>query len=81
MYFTINLAFTNYLDEMPNLMEQPPIDRGITVLVLTVHCTQGQVDLKILYKNTCRRIMLKKFLFAKKAYITCIITLQKILFK
>ena len=30
MYFTINLAFTNYLDEMSNLMEHPSIDRGIT---------------------------------------------------
>ena len=30
MYFTINLAFTNYLDLMPNLTEQSPIDRGRT---------------------------------------------------
>ena len=30
MYFTINLAFTNYLNEMSNLMEHPPIDRSIT---------------------------------------------------
>ena len=39
MYFTINLAFTNYLDEMPNLMEQPPIDRGITEYekILPIH--------------------------------------------
>ena len=39
MYFTINLAFTNYLDEMPNLTEQPPIDRGITEYeqILPIH--------------------------------------------
>ena len=39
MYFTINLEFTNYLDEMPNLMEQPPIDRGITEYeqILPIH--------------------------------------------
>ena len=49
-------------------------------LVLTVHCTQGQVDLKILYTNTCR-IMLKKFLICEKAYTTHIITLQKFLLK
>ena len=30
MYFTINLAFTNYLNKMSNLMEHPPIDRSIT---------------------------------------------------
>ena len=29
MYFTINLAFTNYLNEMSNLMDHPPIDRSI----------------------------------------------------
>ena len=29
-YFTINLAFTNYLDILPNLTEQSPIDRGRT---------------------------------------------------
>ena len=39
MYFTINLAFTNYLDEMPNLMELPPTDRGITEYeqILPIH--------------------------------------------
>ena len=30
MDFTINLAFTNYLDLMPNLMEQLPLNRDIT---------------------------------------------------
>ena len=30
MYFTINLAFTNYLDLMPNLMEQLPLNRDKT---------------------------------------------------
>ena len=30
MYFTINLAFTNYLDLMPNLMEQLTLNRGKT---------------------------------------------------
>ena len=28
MYFTINLAFNNYLDILPNLTEQSPIYRG-----------------------------------------------------
>ena len=39
MYFTINLAFTNYLDEMSNLMEHPPIDRSITEYeqILPIH--------------------------------------------
>ena len=30
MYFTINLAFTNYLDLMPNIMEQLTLNRGKT---------------------------------------------------
>ena len=37
------------------------------VLILTVHYTEGQVDLKILYMNTCR-IRLKKFLICKKKH-------------
>ena len=39
MYFPINLAFTNYLDEMSNLMEHPSIDRGITEYeqILPIH--------------------------------------------
>ena len=39
MYFTINLAFTNYLDEMSNLTEHPPIDRNITEYeqILPIH--------------------------------------------
>ena len=39
MYFTINLAFTNYLDKMSNLTEQPPMDRGITEYeqILSIH--------------------------------------------
>ena len=28
MYFTINLAFSNYLDLMPNMTDQLPINRG-----------------------------------------------------
>ena len=32
MYFTINLAFTNYLDLMPNLMEQLPLNRDKQVM-------------------------------------------------
>ena len=30
MYFTINLVFTNYLDEMSNLTGHPSLDRSIT---------------------------------------------------
>ena len=30
MYFTINLAFTNYLDSMPNLTEQLTLNRDKT---------------------------------------------------
>ena len=39
MHFTINLAFTNYLNEMSNLTEHPPIDRGITEYeqILPIH--------------------------------------------
>ena len=39
MYFTINLVFTTYIDQMPKSMEQPPIDRGITEYeqILPIH--------------------------------------------
>ena len=39
MYFTINLAFTNYLSEISNLTNQPSIDRSITEYeqVLPIH--------------------------------------------
>ena len=39
MYFIINLAFTNYLNEMSNLTEHPSIDRGITEYeqILPIH--------------------------------------------
>ena len=30
MYFTINLAFSNYLELIPNMTDQPPIKRGKT---------------------------------------------------
>ena len=30
MHFTINLVFTNYLNEISNLTEHPSIDRNIT---------------------------------------------------
>ena len=30
IYFSINLAFTNYLDKLPNLIEQSLLDRGRT---------------------------------------------------
>ena len=65
MHFTIILAFTNYLNEMSNLTEHLSIDRSITkyeqilpihlhVSSTNFHYTQGQVDLKISYTNTCR---------------------------
>ena len=39
MYFTINLAFTNYLNEISNLTEHPSIDRSITEYeqILSIH--------------------------------------------
>ena len=30
MYFTINLAFSNYLELIPNITEQLPINKGKT---------------------------------------------------
>ena len=39
MYFTINLAFTNYLNEISNLTDHPSIDRSITEYekILPIH--------------------------------------------
>ena len=78
MHFTINLAFTNYLNEMSNLTEHPPIDRDITEYeqILPIHLNVSSTNynsslhsrpsrLKILCTNTCR-MTLKKFLICKK---------------
>ena len=66
MQFTINLAFTNYLNEISNLTEHSPIDKGLTkyeqilpihinmflVVILTVHCTSRPGRLKdFVYKH------------------------------
>ena len=32
MYFSINLAFTNYLAKLPNFIEQSLLDRGIKIM-------------------------------------------------
>ena len=39
MHFTINLAFTNYLNEISNLTEHPPIDKDLTEYeqILPIH--------------------------------------------
>ena len=39
MYFTINLAFTNYLNDISNLTDHPSIDRNITYYeqILPIH--------------------------------------------
>ena len=52
MYFTINLAFTNYLDQMPNLTEQLSVDRGrmtyeqILSIHLNVSCFDSSLSLR-----------------------------------
>ena len=46
MYFSINLAFTNYLDKLPNLTEQSLLDRGGTNYeqILPIHLNVSRFD-------------------------------------
>ena len=55
MYFTINLAFTNYLELMPNIMEQLTLNRDKQVMnnpcqytqifhIMTIHCWIDQAN-------------------------------------
>ena len=46
MYFSINLAFTNYLDKLPNLTEQSLLDRGRTNYeqILPIHLNVSCFD-------------------------------------
>ena len=79
MHFTINLAFTNYLNEMSNLMDHPPIDRSITEYEQihlnistnfdsSLHSRPSR--LKDFISNTCRITpKLKKFLICKKGLL------------
>ena len=77
MYFSINLAFTNYLDELPNLIEQSLKDRGRTnnEQILLIHLNISHFDnslysrpgkLKDFIYILCRTVMAKKFLICKK---------------
>ena len=94
MHFTINLVFTNYLNEIPNLTEHPSIDRSITEYeqILPIHINISSTNFDSSLHSRPSR--LKDFLYKhmqdnaqeifdlqKKAYTTCIITLQKFLFK
>ena len=65
MYFTINLAFSNYLELMPNMYYQLPINRGKTeseqtlpIYLNNLHFDNSLPDrpgkLKELYKFTCK---------------------------
>ena len=46
MYFTINLAFTNYLNELSNLTEHPLIDRGLMEYeqILPIHINVSSIN-------------------------------------
>ena len=91
MYFTINLAFTNYLDMLPNLTESLTLirDRTHYEQTIPIHLNIPHYDNSL----TNRSSKLKEFLnyyihstdekeifdLQKKAYNTHIFTLQKIL--
>ena len=91
MYFTINLAFTNYLDLMPNITEQLILNRGKSNYEqpLPVYLNISRFDnslsnrpgkLKDFMHNYIQSTNNKEnFWIAKKAYYIYIITLQKFL--
>ena len=93
MYFTINLAFTNYLNEISNLTDHHSIDRSITEYeqILPIHINVSGTNFdSSLYSRPSRlrdfiykhiQDNLKKFLICKKAYTTHITSLQKFLFE
>ena len=57
MYFTINLAFTNYLNEMSNLTEHPSIDSGIAEYeqILPIHLNISRTSFdSSLHSKSCR---------------------------
>ena len=60
MYFTINLAFSNYLELMPNMTDQLPINRGKThsEQTLPVHLNVSHFD----YALSSRPGKLKDFI-------------------
>ena len=94
MCFTINLAFTNYLNEISNLTEHPPLDRGLTkyeqILPIHINISSTNFDSSLhtrpsrlkdfIYKHMQENTQ-EIFDLQKRVYTTCIITLQKFLFK
>ena len=92
MYFTINLAFTNYLNEISNLTDHHSIDRSITeyeqVLPIHINVTGTNFDSSLYSRPSRLRDFIYKHMqdnsqeifFCKKAYTTHITTLQKFLF-
>ena len=95
MYFTINLAFTNYLSKMSNLTEHPSIDRSITeyeqTLPIHLNISSTSFDSSLhsrpsrlkdfVHKHRQEVNLQEIFDLQKKAYTTCIINLQKFLLK
>ena len=91
MYFTINLAFTNYLDLMPNLVEELTLNRDKTnykqplLVYLNISYFDNSLSnrpdkLKDFVHNYIQSTNNKEiFELQKKAYYIYIITLQKIL--
>ena len=78
MYFTINLAFSNHLELMPNNTDQLTINRGKTnheqplpVYLNILHSDNSLSDrpgkLKVLYTIMYKVQITKKFLNCKKA--------------
>ena len=78
MYFTINLAFSNYLELIPNMTDQLPIKKGKTDFEqpLPIYLNNLHFDNSLsnrpgklkefVCKITCRVQMTKKFLICKK---------------
>ena len=91
MYFTINLAFSNYLELMPNITDQLTLNRGKTnfeqplPVYLNISCYDTSLPgrpgkLKELYTITYKVQITKKFLNCKKGILDIHFHLTKISF-
>ena len=91
MYFTIDLAFSNYLELMPNLTDQLPRNIGRTDFeqTLPVHLNISHFDnslsdrpskLKEFVHNYMQIEMIKKFLICKEGILDIHFHLTKISF-
>ena len=70
MYFTINMAFTNYLDMFPNLTDSFPLikDRTLSEQPLPINLSIPYFDRSLLHAPTNLRSFVQKYTKNKKSF-------------